>query len=113
LRGVCDNLRLESHDVATAIDGDSGFTMARDGGYDLVILDVMLPKLSGFEVCKRLRDAGANVPILVSARGEETDRAISISARTTISPNHFRSVSSGVRSRAPAPSQPAIRLPDE
>ncbi|MDO8502473.1 MAG: response regulator transcription factor [Gemmatimonadaceae bacterium] len=75
LRGLSDNLRLESYDVVTAIDGDSGFRMARDGGFDLVILDVMLPKLSGFDVCRRLRESGASVPILMlTARGEETDR---------------------------------------
>jgi DNA-binding response OmpR family regulator len=75
LRGLSDNLRLESYDVVTAIDGDSGFRMARDGGFDLVILDVMLPKLSGFDVCRRLRESGVSVPILMlTARGEETDR---------------------------------------
>jgi DNA-binding response OmpR family regulator len=49
--------------------------MARDGAFDLVILDVMLPKLSGFDVCRRLRESGETVPILMlTARGEETDR---------------------------------------
>ena len=75
LRGLSDNLRLESYEVATAVDGESGLQMARDGGFDLVILDVMLPKLGGFDVCRRLRESGVSVPILMlTARGEEADR---------------------------------------
>jgi DNA-binding response OmpR family regulator len=75
LRGLSDNLRTEAYDVATATDGETAFRMARDGAFDLVLLDVMLPKMNGFDVCKRLRDAGSNVPILMlTARGEEADR---------------------------------------
>jgi DNA-binding response OmpR family regulator len=75
LRGLGDNLRLQAHDVATAADGEAGLRMARGGGFDLVILDVMLPKLSGFDVCRLLRESGDTVPILMlTARGEETDR---------------------------------------
>jgi DNA-binding response OmpR family regulator len=75
LRGLSDNLRAESHEVFTASDGETAYRMARDGAFDLVLLDVMLPKMSGFDVCKRLRDAGSNVPILMlTARGEEADR---------------------------------------
>ena len=75
LRGLSDNLRLEAYDVETAADGEAGLRMARDGAFDLVILDVMLPKLGGFDVCRRLREAGENVPILMlTARGEEADR---------------------------------------
>lgn len=75
LRGLSDNLRAESHDVTTAVEGEMAFRMARDGGFDLVLLDVMLPKMNGFEVCRRLRAEGSNVPILMlTARGEEVDR---------------------------------------
>lgn len=75
LRGLTDNLRLESHEVVTATDGESGYELARGGKPDLLILDVMLPKMGGFELCRRLRSEGAAVPILMlTARGEETDR---------------------------------------
>ena len=75
LRGLSDNLRAESYEVVTAAEGEMAFRMARDGGFDLVLLDVMLPKMNGFEVCRRLRAEGFNVPILMlTARGEETDR---------------------------------------
>lgn len=75
LRGLTDNLRAESYDVTTAAEGEIAFRMARDGAFDLILLDVMLPKMSGFEVCRRLRAEGSNVPILMlTARGEEGDR---------------------------------------
>lgn len=75
LRGLSDNLRSESYAVSTATDGESAYRMARDGSFDLVLLDVMLPKMSGFEVCKRLRDDGCQAAVLMlTARGEEWDR---------------------------------------
>jgi len=75
LRGLSDNLRAESYEVTTAAEGEIAFRMARDGAFDLVLLDVMLPKMNGFEVCRRLRAEGSNVPILMlTARGEEADR---------------------------------------
>ena len=75
LRGLSDNLRAESYEVTTATEGEIAFRMARDGGFDLVLLDVMLPKMNGFEICRRLRAEGSSVPILMlTARGEEVDR---------------------------------------
>jgi DNA-binding response OmpR family regulator len=75
LRGLSDNLRSESYTVSVASDGETAYQMAREGGFDLVLLDVMLPKMTGFEVCKRLRDDGCAVPVLMlTARGEEWDR---------------------------------------
>src|SRR5262249_12239125 len=72
LRGLSDNLRAESYEVTTAAEGETAFRMARDGAFDLVLLDVMLPKMSGFEVCRRLRAEGSNVPILMlTARAED------------------------------------------
>ncbi|MHB1193401.1 MAG: response regulator transcription factor [Longimicrobiales bacterium] len=116
LRGLGDNLRLEAHEVATAMDGESGLRMARGGGFDLVILDVMLPKLSGFDVCRRLREAGENVPILMlTARGEETDRVhgLDLGADDYLTkPFSLRELQARVRAllrrRNPNP-----RLPDE
>ena len=116
LRGLSDNLRLESHEVLTASDGEIGFRMARDGGFDCVILDVMLPKMSGFEVCRRLREAGANVPILMlTARGDETDRVhgLDLGADDYLTkPFSLRELQARVRALLRRRSPPSL-LPDE
>ena len=71
-------LEQEGYDTLTATDGDSGLNLARVRGPDLIILDVMLPRLDGFEVCQILRRE-SNVPILMlTARGEETDRVVGL-----------------------------------
>jgi len=79
LRGLQDNLRMESFDVMTASDGESGYRMALEAKPDLIILDLMLPKMSGYEICRKLRSDGVNTPILIlTARGEETDRVLGL-----------------------------------
>jgi DNA-binding response OmpR family regulator len=75
LRGLIDNLRLESYHVVTATDGETAYRLASEEPFDLLLLDVMLPKMSGFELCRRLRSEGKTTPILMlTARGEEGDR---------------------------------------
>ena len=75
LRGLADNLAGEGYDVRTARSGEEGLRIIRDAHPDLVVLDVMLPGLSGLEVCRRVRREGIRTPILVlTARGEEVDR---------------------------------------
>ncbi len=72
------NLEKENYDVFTATDGGQALEMARSQKPDLIVLDVMLPVLSGFEVCRILRQE-MNVPILmVSARAEEVDRVVGL-----------------------------------
>ena len=79
LRGLRDNLAAESYDVLTATDGEAGYSPIRDEQPDLVVLDLMLPKLSGYDVCKRVREEGIDVPILMlTARGEEFDRVLGL-----------------------------------
>jgi DNA-binding response OmpR family regulator len=79
LRGLTLGLRMERYDVLTAADGDAGYRLARDKKPDLVILDLMLPKMGGFEVCRRLRAEGFGAPILMlTARGEEADRVLGL-----------------------------------
>ena len=74
-----DDLTMEGYAVATARDGERGLSMAQEGTYDLVILDVMLPKKDGFEICRELRGSGAGVPIIMlTARGEEADRIVGL-----------------------------------
>jgi DNA-binding response OmpR family regulator len=75
LRGLNLSLRMERYDVLTAVDGESGYRLAHERKPDLLILDLMLPKMGGFEVCRRLRAEGFTAPILMlTARGEEADR---------------------------------------
>lgn len=75
LRGLKDNLEYEGYGVLSATDGEQGYDLIREKKPDLVILDLMLPRLSGYEVCRRVRAEGGNVPILIlTARGEEVDK---------------------------------------
>jgi len=79
LRGLADNLRFESYDVLTATDGEAGYALIRDKRPDLIILDLMLPKLSGYEICRKVRAEGLQTPILMlTARGEEGDRVLGL-----------------------------------
>jgi len=75
LNGLKDVLIFKSYDVLTATDGESGYEMAVEKSPDLIILDIMLPKMDGFTLCKKLRDAGDIIPVLMlTARGEEPDK---------------------------------------
>ena len=77
--GLKDNLEVDNHSVDTSSDGESGLQKLKSGKYDLVLLDVMLPKLSGFDVCKAARTAGIGTPIiLLTARGEEIDKIVGL-----------------------------------
>jgi DNA-binding response OmpR family regulator len=79
LRGLVDNLRLESYEVVTAADGEAGDRLVHEAPPDLIVLDLMLPKLSGYELCRKLRSEGLTTPILMlTARGEETDRVLGL-----------------------------------
>jgi len=79
LRGLADNLRTQRYDVASATDGETGYQLAIEKRPDLVILDVMLPNMSGLEICKKLRGEGFSGPILMlTARGDESDRVLGL-----------------------------------
>ena len=73
------NLKAEGYRVLTANDGETGLGFAREPGVDLLILDIMLPRLNGFEVVRQLRAERRTVPIiLLSARGAETDKVMGL-----------------------------------
>jgi DNA-binding response OmpR family regulator len=73
--GLADNLQFESHEVTTAKDGAEALARVRGWNPDLVLLDIMLPKMDGFEVCKEIRAMGMTMPILMlTARGQEIDK---------------------------------------
>lgn len=73
--GIRENLEAEGHAVELAEDGVTALSMVREGGYDLVVLDVMMPGLDGFAVCESVRASGIDVPILfLTAKGAVADR---------------------------------------
>jgi DNA-binding response OmpR family regulator len=77
--GLKDNFEFEGYEVLTASDGAAGLERARTQKPDLVILDIMLPKLSGLEVCKTLRGEGFEAPIvMLTARGQEIDKVVGL-----------------------------------
>lgn len=79
LVGLRDNLEFEGYEVDTANRGDDGLKKLQSGTFDLVLLDVMLPGMSGFDVCKKARAAGLDTPIiLLTARGEELDKVLGL-----------------------------------
>lgn len=79
LRGLADSLRRESYEVLSAADGEAGYALVLERHPDLVILDLMLPKFSGYEVCRRMRAQGFATPFLMlTARGEEGDRVLGL-----------------------------------
>ena len=79
LMGLEDDLGLEGYKVAGATDGLQGLSMAKESHYDLIILDVMLPKMDGYEVCKQLRQVGMKVPILMlTAKSQEIDKVLGL-----------------------------------
>jgi DNA-binding response OmpR family regulator len=77
--GLKDNLELEGYQVDIAGDGEAGLKKINTGKHDLILLDVMLPKISGFDICKAARAAGVTTPIiLLTARGEEIDKVLGL-----------------------------------
>ncbi len=76
---LVDNLKLEGHDVSSARDGLEGLAMAEERNFDLIILDIMLPKMDGFEVCKKLRQDRNKAPILMlTAKSQEVDKVLGL-----------------------------------
>jgi two-component system, OmpR family, response regulator RegX3 len=72
------SLRGEGFDVDAEPDGEAGLRAAKAGDYDVVILDLMLPKMSGMEVCRRLRSESAVPIIMLTAKGAELDRVLGL-----------------------------------
>ena len=77
--GLEDDLGLEGYVVSGVRDGAEGLAMASEGGYDLIILDIMLPNMDGFDVCKQLRQSGIMTPILMlTAKSQEVDKVLGL-----------------------------------
>jgi DNA-binding response OmpR family regulator len=79
LRTVSDNLKFENYDIVTAMDGETAYKLHQSQHPDLIVLDLMLPRMSGLELCRKLRTEGDQVPILMlTARSEEADRVLGL-----------------------------------
>ena len=77
--GLRDNFEFEGYTVITARDGVEGLQRALDESPDLVVLDVMMPRMSGLEVCKQLRAKRGSIPIIMlTARGQEVDKVVGL-----------------------------------
>ena len=73
------NLQREGYETIEAMDGATGLEKALEHDPDLILLDLMLPKMDGFEVCRRLREQGRSTPIIMlTAREEETDKVLGL-----------------------------------
>ena len=78
-RGLKDNLEFEGYKIDVVGDGKEGLKKMINRTYDLVLLDVMLPGMSGFDVCKRAREKGVRAPIIMlTAKGEEVDKVLGL-----------------------------------
>ena len=76
---LSDRMVKEGYSVETAADGESGFSLATAGAFDVIILDLMLPKKSGFDFCRDLRQMGSTVPILMlTARDQMVDKVVGL-----------------------------------
>jgi two-component system alkaline phosphatase synthesis response regulator PhoP len=76
---LCDRLRSEGYEVESAADGQSGLDQASAIAFDLIILDIMLPRKNGLDVCRDLRQRGIATPILMlTARGQTVDKVVGL-----------------------------------
>jgi len=76
---LCDRLRSEGYQVESAADGATGLEQASATAFDLIILDIMLPRKNGLDVCRDLRQRGVTTPILMlTARGQTVDKVVGL-----------------------------------
>jgi DNA-binding response OmpR family regulator len=119
--GLEEDLTLEGYAVEVVGDGESAVCRAREGGFDLILLDVMLPRKDGFQVCRELRKGGVQTPIiLLTARALEAEKVLGLQigaddyVTKPFSPLELRARIQAVlrRSAAAAPSAEVARFGD-
>lgn len=110
-----DDLTLEGYEIEVVGDGEAAARRGRDGGFDLLLLDVMLPSKTGFDVCRELRRAGVTTPILMlTARAQESDKIMGLDlgaddyVTKPFSPHELRARVRAILRRA----RPAVEKPD-
>jgi len=74
VKGICYSLEQESHETSGAYDGITALEEIRSGRYDLVVLDLMLPGLDGFSICRKVREENSIPIIMLTARGDDIDK---------------------------------------
>ena len=78
VKGLKFSLEQDGYEVDCAYDGEEALEMARSGDYDIILLDVMLPKLTGFEVCQQLRETTSVPVIMLTAKGDDMDKILGL-----------------------------------
>ena len=76
VKGIKFNLENEGYEVDAVYNGEDALELAKEMDYDLIVLDLMLPKLSGLEVCKQIREFSKVPIIMLTAKGEDTDKLL-------------------------------------
>ena len=76
VKGLKFNLEREGFQVDTGYDGEEAVELAREGNYDLILLDLMMPKMDGLQACARIREFSEVPIIMVTARSEDTDKIV-------------------------------------
>ena len=78
LKGLKYTLEQEGYETETAMDGEEALEMFESGSFDLILLDVMLPKLDGISVCQRIREQSDIPIIMLTAKGEDMDKILGL-----------------------------------
>ncbi len=78
VKGIRFSLEQDGFEVDSAYDGEEALEMARANDYDIILLDVMLPKLDGFEVCQQIRDFSSVPIIMLTAKGDDMDKILGL-----------------------------------
>jgi len=78
LKGLKFSLEQENYEVETAVDGQEAYEKAINGDYDLIVLDLMLPKMDGLEVCKKIREISMVPIIILTAKGEDSSKVLGL-----------------------------------
>ena len=78
VKGIRFSLEQDGMEVDTAYDGEEGLAAARRNDYDIVLLDVMLPKMNGFEVCQQIREFSDMPIIMLTAKGDDMDKILGL-----------------------------------
>jgi two-component system alkaline phosphatase synthesis response regulator PhoP len=115
-----DDLRLEGYSVEVVHDGESASRRARESAFDLILLDIMLPKKDGFEVCRELRRSGVpSAILLLTARTQESEKVLGLDlgaddyVTKPYSPKELRArIRALLRRGAPPPDDRAVRFGD-
>jgi DNA-binding response OmpR family regulator len=111
-----DDLRAEGYDVEVVADGQAGASRAREGAFDAIVLDVMLPRKDGFDVCRDVRRAGVRTPILLlTAKGQEAEKVLGLELGaddyvTKPYPRELRARIKAVLRRTSAPAEDTVRF---